>query len=506
MTLTHAPGTHVPGTHAPGTHALGIDLGTGSTKAVLIDDHGAQVSVASAPIPLSEPRPQWVESDPEAWWLSVQTAVRDALAPANARVGSVGLSGQMHGVVLARSDSAALRPAVISLDRRAQEDLEAYRAMSPDLFATLGNPLVPGMAGPILHWLAKNEPELLDAADWALQPKDWLRLRLVGRAGSEPSDASGTLLFDLSQSTWAVPVVGALGLSPELLAPLGSSGAVAGELCGPAAAALGLPAGIPVVYGCADTAAAMVGTGLSRVGPLQLTVGSAAQVVTLREQPRPDPQLRYHVFAAADPQRWYALAAIQVAGVALSWVLEALGATWEEAYGALEASPRGANGVSFVPHLAGARSPSMNTSARASFSNLELRHHRADMLRAVFEGVAFSIADAAVTLPEFAGASSLYLAGGGSLHPAWRQLLCDVLGKRLLVVEDPNASALGAALLGGWAAGTVEKTRGAIPLAGEVEPDPSAHGELHQGFERWQDAGNSGTDRPLANGRPLQAD
>ncbi|MGC8627391.1 MAG: xylulokinase [Acidimicrobiales bacterium] len=466
--------------------ALGIDLGTGSTKALLLDATGTQIGAASSPVVLSRPQPGWAESDPEQWWQSVKAAVRQVLAGNEARVGAIGLSGQMHGVVLARSDSSPLRPALLSLDRRALGDLDAYRVLPPALLKGLCNPLVPGMAGPLLHWLAEHENANAQEADWALQPKDWLRLRMVGTAGSEPSDASGTLLYDLAKGTWSKPVVEALGLRASLLPPLGASYDVAGPLSSTAARELGLPSGIPVAFGSADTAAALVGTGLRTVGAVQLTVGSAAQLVTLRTAPQPDPELRYHIFASASGGLWYALAAVQVAGVALSWALEAFHATWQEAYQLLEASPVGAKGALFVPHLAGARSPSMNVLASGGFAGLELSHNRADMLRAVFEGVAFSIADAASSLPELAAASSVYLAGGGSLHPAWRQLLCDVLGKPLLIVDNPNASALGAALIGGHAAGITAKTKGDLRVVGEVQPDPRRQEPLAAAFERWK--------------------
>lgn len=478
------------GTQArPGPCLLGIDLGTGSTKAVLLDEEGRQLGAGSAPVGVSEPRSGWAESDPDDWWQSAVVAVREALAGVKVPVGAVGLSGQMHGVVLSRPDGGALRPAILSLDRRAQEDLEAYRALGTELLSVLGNPLVPGMAGPLLHWLGSHEPELLAQAAWALQPKDWLRLRLVGEAGSEPSDASGTLLFDLGANTWALSLVDALGLSPSLLAPLGEPGAVAGQLAGAAASDLGLPAGTPVAFGAADTAAALVGTGLSRPGAIQLTVGSAAQVVTLRERPEPDPGRRYHVFAAAYPDLWYALAAVQVAGVALSWALRTMRGTWDEAYQLLGASPVGARGALFVPHLAGARSPSMDSSASAGFFGLELAHDRADVFRAVFEGVAFSIAEAAESLPEFAEAPFMYLAGGGTLHGKWRQLLCDVLGKTLLVVDDPNASARGAAILGGHAVGVRVSAGEGARRSDQVQPDPVAHEHLAEVFSRWKEAG-----------------
>ena len=465
---------------------LGIDLGTGSTKAVVLDEEGAQLGAGSSPIALSEPRPGWSEADPEDWWRSVVCAVKEALGRAQVPIAAVGLCGQMHGVVLTGPGGECLRPAMLSLDQRAQQDLDAYRALPPEVLSTLGNPLVPGMAGPMLHWLAHHEPGALRRAAWALQPKDWLRLRLVGEAGSEPSDASGTLLFDLAANAWALPVVMALGLPPSLLAPLGEPARVAAPLAGSAAAQLGLAEGTPVAFGASDTAAGLVGTGLCGAGAVQLTVGSAAQVVTLRDAPRPDPRRRYHVFAAAEPGQWYALAAVQIAGVALSWVLRTFRGTWEEAYQLLGAAPAGARGALFVPHLAGARSPSMDSYARAGFFGLELAHDRADIFRAVFEGVAFSISEAARSLPEFGPAPFLYLAGGGTLQGAWRQLLCDVLGKPLLVVDDPNASARGAALLGGRAGAIPVSAPEGVRWAERVEPDPLAKERLATSFEHWK--------------------
>ena len=474
-----------------GSCLLGIDIGTASTKAVVLDQSGAQLGAASAPIRLSEPRPGWSESDPEDWWQSAVAAVKGALGAAQVPIGAIGLSGQMHGVVLSRSDGEALRPAMLSLDQRAQEDLAAYRALPHETLSALGNPLVPGMAGPLLHWLASHEPDVLRGAAWALQPKDWLRLRLLGEAGSEPTDASGTLLFDLAANTWALTVVTGLGLRPSLLAPLGEPGALAGPLSKGAAALLGLPAGTPVAFGASDTAASLVGTGLSDAGAVQVTVGSAAQVVTLRNAPHPDPERRYHVFAAANGGQWYALAAVQIAGVALSWVLKTFRSTWEEAYQLFGAAPAGARGALFVPHLTGARSPAMDSSARAGFFGLELAHDRADVFRSVFEGVAFSIAEAAQSLPEFGQVPFAYLAGGGTLHGAWRQLLCDVLGKTLLVVDDPNASARGAALLGARAAGIPVGPRDGVRWTKRVEPDPSANERLAATFERWKRAARS---------------
>lgn len=474
---------------------LGIDLGTGSAKALLLDAQGHELSVAAVAVPSSNPRPGWAESSPEDWWGAVKEAVGKVVGPDGQRVAAIGLSGQMHGVVLTTSGAEPVRPAILWLDRRAEASLEAYLALPPEAAASLGNPFVPGMAGPILHWLAQREPASLRSADFALQPKDWLRLRMVGRAGSEPSDASGTLLFDIFANTWQEEVARALGVPPRLLAPLGRSDEVAGPLTSEAASQLGLPGGLPVAFGSADTAASLVGSGLVEPGPVQLTVGSGAQVVTVRDQPRPDPALRYHVFASALRDRWYALAAVQAAGVAISWALEAFGATWDEAYELFDDNPGSTSGPIFLPHLAGARSPSMDFRARGVFAGLQLQHDRADLLRSVFEGVAFSVREAAEALPEFAASDAIYLAGGGSTRPQWRQLLADVLDKRLLVLGTANASAKGAAFLAARAIGALGDGPGQAwaeagrEAAGEVQPDAMSQRPLLAAYQRWLEAG-----------------
>ena len=285
----------------------------------------------------------------------------------------------------------------------------------------------------------------------------------MGHAGSEPSDASGTLLFDVSENHWAWPVVDGLGLPRHLLASLGASSEVAGALDRTIAHELGLPAGMPVAFGAADTAAALVGTGVSETGLVQLTVGSAAQVVAIRQRPEPRPgaslsRLRLRlakpvVRAGGHPSgRFGPLMGLERLRRHLGRGIPNVGGL----------PGRGQRDV-IHPPPGWARSPSMNSSARAAFVDLELRHNRADILRSVFEGVAFSILDAAESLPEFEETRYVLLAGGGSLSPGWRQLLCDALGKSLHIVESPDASARGAALLGGRAAGIWTRPRGSHP-------------------------------------------
>ncbi|MHB1739981.1 MAG: xylulokinase [Actinomycetes bacterium] len=466
---------------------LGIDIGTGSTKAVVLDAGGRQLSVAACAHPIEHPRRGWAETDPEEWWSSARRAVGEAVTAAGVEICSVGLCGQMHGAVLTRADGFALRPAVLWADQRAETQLAHYRRLPANVAGVLGNPLVAGMTGPILYWLAEHETPVYQQADWVMQAKDWLRLRLVGVAASEPSDASATLLYDLAGRRWAAGVINNLGLRPEILAPIGVSGELAGLLTAEAAQEFGLDAGLPVGLGAGDTAAALVGTRMVEPGLLQLTVGTGAQVAAIRRDPKPDGKRRYHVFASALPDQFYAMSAIQAAGLAFEWAWSALGCDWPTAYAAMARSAPGASGVSFIPHLAGARSPSMNPRATGAFIGLEMRHGRDDLIRSVFEGIAFSIREAAAALPEFEGSSDIRLAGGGSASRAWRQLLADVLNHPLVIVEAQNASSRGAALLGGMAGGIVHE----LPAA-EAEPAatavclPQTHiGAINDAYALW---------------------
>ena len=453
------------------TVLLGLDLGTRSAKALLLHPDGSVAGEGAAPYAVRSPRPAFAETDPEAWWTAARGAARAALCGRRGKVEAVGLAGQMHGVVLAGADGRPLRPAIIWADTRSVGALDAYRALDGDLRRRLGNPLAPGMAGPSLLWLRDHEADLYARAAWALQPKDWLRLRMTGRAASEPSDASGTLLYDLEADDWSGGVLDALGLRADLLAPLVGSDAVAGELDREAAAHLGLQPGTPVAAGAGDTPAAALGAGLLDPGPVQLNLGTGAQLVAPLDRPLADPELRTHLFRAAIRERWYAVAAMQNAGLALEWVLGLLGVRWDQAYELAFSARAGASGVTFLPYLAGERTPHLDPAARGAFSGLALTHGRADLVRAAFEGVAFAVRDGVEAL-ETAGrtVARLELGGGGTLDPRWRQLLADVLERPLRPVAAAT-SARGAALLAGVAGGAWASVREAPAESGRAEAE-----------------------------------
>lgn len=456
---------------------LGIDLGTSSVKALLLTREGVVVGEASAAYTVAAPHPGWAETDPAAWWAATAEAVRGLVERHQAVVEGIGLSGQMHGVVLTGADGAPLRPAVLWADGRARTELGAYDHLPTAVRRRLGNPPASGMMGPTLAWLRVHEQATYAAARWALQPKDWLRLHLTGVAAAEPSDASATLLYDVEADGWAADVAVALGLRDELLAPLVPSASVAGTLTAAASRQLGLREGIPVAAGAADAAAAALGSALTSPGPVQLTVGSGAQLVTLVDEARVDATGRTHLFRTAQARGYYAMAAMQNAGLALEWALRVLGVSWAEAYHEAFTVQAGAEGVSFLPYVTGERTPYFDPDAAGTWSGLKLAHGRRHLLRAAFEGVAFSLRLGLDVLRDLGhDPERLRLAGGGSLRAEWRQLLAEVLNKPLVAAQVPSASARGAALLAGLALGVFDDERSArsgLP-APRVVATPSA--------------------------------
>ena len=496
------------------TCALGLDLGTSSAKAVVTDTRGRVLSQASAGYAVTSARAGYAESEPAHWWRAVTACAREAVHAAGQAGGTqpaaIGLSGQMHGLVLTSAGGQALRPALLWADSRATGALRAYRHLGPAALARLANPLAPGMTGPLLMWVAENEPGSYADARWALQAKDWLRVRLTGEAHAEPSDASASLLYDVPGDCWDLEVVGALGLDASLLAPLlPSAGVPAGQLTAEAGAELGLPAGLPVAAGAGDTAAAALGSGVGP-GDVQLTIGTGAQVIRPLAAPVSRADAGVNLYRSATPDGWYQMGATVSAGLSLNWVREVMNASWAELYASAD-RPGQAHDPVFVPHLSGERTPYSDPALRGSWTALSLADDRASLLRCALEGTAFAIRDAldallgeplsseplsseplsSEPLSSEQGPARLRLAGGGTLAAGWRQLLADVLGLPLYAVDVPAASGRGAALLGAHAAGLLSFDDIQGPLAPPArlvaEPDPAmaaCHAERHARFRR----------------------
>lgn len=421
---------------------LGIDLGTGSVKAAVVDG-GDVVSRAARPYRVDSPRPGWAEGDPALWLAATRDAVADAAGGHSPS--AVGFSGQMHGLVVVDKDLEPLRPAILWADGRAAEQA---RALAEELglaqLSRLGSTAVPGFAATTLAWLLAHEPDVMARASHVLQPKDWLRAQLGGDIATDPSDASGTLLFDVVSGEWSAPVLEWVGVDSRLLPEVRGSQR-------PAGAVVVNGVEVPCATGAADTACALTGLGL-RVGGGFIAVGSGSQVVRVLDAPDVDGTLQTHTFATAGDvgSGWYRIGAVQSAGLTLTAALAWFGATVDEATAALRLGVRSDDPV-FVPYLSGERTPFMSPDLRGAWHGLSLATTRESMLRSVLEGVAQAVAlgvaavqDSGATLPEV-----VPLVGGGTHDPAFRQLLADASGVALGVTDAPDAAVVGAALLGG---------------------------------------------------------
>ena len=423
---------------------LGIDLGTGSVKAAVVAADGRMLGEASRPYEVAGPEPGWAESDPREWLAAVNEVVARVVAGSDRPIDAVGFSGQMHGVVVTDGDLVPLLPAILWADARASaEVVDLADSFSVQALASLGSPAVPGFAATTLKWLQRNRPEVMARARYALQPKDWLRSALGGDIATDPSDASGTLLYDVVSGGWSAEAIAWTGVDRSLLAEVRGSSDPAGAVsfdCGLTA---------PAVVGGADTACAMSGIGL-RVGSGFIAVGTGSQTVSVLDSPSIDPSLVTHTFATlgAIGAGWYRIGAVQNAGLSLTKALAWLGADIAEAVEALRAGIRPSDPI-FVPYLAGERTPFMDASLRGAWAELSLATDRPAMLRSILEGVAQAVA-LGVQAVEATGArlpATVPIVGGGTHDPAFRQLLASATGHVLGVTDAPNAAVVGAALL-----------------------------------------------------------
>lgn len=478
---------------APDALFLGLDLGTSSLKALLADAEGRVVALVSCPYALRRSHRGWAEQSPDDWWRAVRAAL-DGLRASGAaldRVAAIGLSGQMHGLVLVDAAGRPLGPCQTWADARcAAEAGEIADAIPSERLRTLaGSSANVSATAAKLLWTRRYQPEIFAAARTALLPKDELRLRLTGRLATDPSDASGTLLCDVARRAWSPEILAALALPRDLLPPIVESPTITGMLLAEVAEELGVPAGIPVVAGGGDAECAAVGLGLvggaADAGVALVTLGTAGQFFAVTARPVFDPTGRLQTLCHAVPDRWHVMHAILAGASALDWLAQALAGPGETPV-AVEAllaeaaeEPPGARGLIFLPHLHGVRLPDADPAAAGAFVGLRPGHGRGALARAVVEGVAFDLRnglDAARALG--IRIDRIRLAGGAFRHPLWPRVLAGVFGLPAELGATEDASALGAALLAAAGSDAVQSLAHAAALlpapALTVEPDPAA--------------------------------
>lgn len=445
------------------TALMGIDLGTGSVKVIVVDESGQTIGNGAAEHPLHHSRQGWSEQHPDDWWRATVAAVSQATAAAGQpRIDAIGLSGQMHGAVLLDEHRIPLRPAIIWADTRSgAEVVEITQNVGAErLIEIAGSPVAAGFQAASVAWIQRHEPELWRRVRTILLPKDWLRLQLTGELTTEPSDASSTLLFNVVEWDWSDEILTKLNIDRALLPEVSGSGDVSGRLATDPALELGLEAGIPVAGGGADAPLAALAAGVVRPDQMALTISSGSQVIVPLKRFVPDVRGRIHTWGNCLPNSsvgaaWYHMGATMVSGSALRWLRYSIFCMDEaNAYAVMTAAAAeasvGAGGLLFLPYLSGERTPHMNPNARGMFLGLTAEHGRGHLVRAVMEGATFALFDAFDVLRSLGSTpTSVVLCGGGAQSPLWRQIVADVFGlavKPLLTVEQ---SALGAALLAG---------------------------------------------------------
>jgi len=441
---------------------LGIDVATTGAKALLIDETGAVVASATADYSLSTPRPLWSEQSPADWWVGVVTCVRRALSQGDvdpAAVRAVGLTGQMHGLVLLDEAGRVLRPAILWNDQRTSRQCDEIRQRlgKRRLLELTGNDALTGFTAPKILWVREHEPEIYAQARHILLPKDYVRFRLTDAYATDRAGAAGTLLLDVRTRDWSAEVLQALEIPAAWLPPTHEGPEITGHISAEAAQATGLKAGTPVVGGGGDQAAQAVGVGAVRPGVVALTLGTSGVVFAPTDEPVVEPQGRLHAFCHAVPDRWHLMGVMLSAGGSLRWYRDTLapGVAFDDLLAPATDVPPGSEGLLFLPYLTGERTPHPDPLARGAFVGLTVRHTQAHLTRAVLEGVAFGLRDG-VELLRAAGAGPLAqvrISGGGARSPQWRQIIADVLQTELVTVKTVEGAAYGAALLAGVGAG-----------------------------------------------------
>jgi xylulokinase len=445
---------------------VGLDVGTTGVKAIAISQDGRVLASTSEEYPLSTPHPGWAEQDPEDWWRAAQACL------ARLPQGPVGLSGQMHGLVVLDADDRVLRPAILWNDQRtAAECAEIEERVGLDrLIELTGNRALTGFTAPKLLWLRRHEPETYTRIRHVLLPKDYVRLRLTGEHAIDAADASGTLLFDVAGRRWSEEVCAALDIPLEWLPPAHESTEIAGA---------------------GDQAAAALGVGIVAPGPVSVVLGTSGVVFAALPAYAHDARARLHVFCHAVPDTWHAMGVMLSAAGSFAWLRQVVGAE----YGALDAEAArwepGAEGLLFAPYLAGERTPHPDADARGAFTGLSLRHDRGALARATLEGVAYGLRDSLELLRGLGAQPEVgRVSGGGARSDLWLRIVASVLGLPLERTESEEGSAFGAALLAGVRAGVFADAADAVArcvrVRERIEPDPDWSAAYERGYQRFR--------------------
>lgn len=478
------------------SHLIGIDVGTSSTKAVLINETGDVIATAAPEYEFRTPKPLWAESDPADWWTATLKAIPAVLEEAGiggTDVAGIGLTGQMHGLVMLDAAGAVIRPCIMWNDQRTAAECRELttRIGAETVLEVTGNPLLTGFTAPKIAWVAKHEPEAFSRCAKILLPKDYIRYRLSGEFFTDVADASGMSLLDVGKRTWSDTMLEGVGADRSWLAEVTESPVASTRLSAEAARLTGLVEGTPIAAGGGDQAAQAVGCGIVEEGVISATFGTSGVVFAHSAKYRVEPEGRLHAFCSAVPGEWHLMGVMLSAAGSFQWFRNALGSMelYAEKHFGIESydlltrsaaqAPAGCEGLLFLPYLSGERTPHPDPDARGVFFGLTLRHGKPAMARAVLEGVTYGMRDSLELMRNLGIESNRVVAsGGGSNSAFWRQMMADMFETPITLVNATEGAAYGAALLGGVGAGLFPDVgaacRTCIRTTEEVEPGPEA--------------------------------
>ncbi|KAF0095472.1 MAG: xylulokinase [Puniceicoccaceae bacterium 5H] len=475
-------------------YLLGLDVGTSSTKAVLIDTDGNVIDTCAPTYPFQTPRPLWAETDPHLWWDAAIKAIRQMVEKVGAdQIVGIGLTGQMHGLVLLDAQGEVLRPCIMWNDQRTARQCEQItrKVGASQVLEITGNPILPGFTAPKIQWVAEHEPEVFSRIAKILLPKDYLRYKLTGEYFGEVSDASGTSLLNVAQRKWSDSMIEALGIQRSQLPELTESPVASTRVSAAAAKLTGLREGTPVIAGGGDQAAGAIGCGIIREGVFSATLGTSGVVFAHSDKYRVEPEGRLHAFCHAVPGAWHLMGVMLAAAGSYQWWHDMLGQEDFEALNQGAAKvPAGAEGLFYLPYLTGERCPHPDPNVRGAFIGLSLRHGKGHMTRAVLEGATYGMRDMLLLMRKLGLSSDRIIAsGGGAKSPLWLQILADQYETPVVTVNAKEGAAYGAALLASVGAEVYPDVAAAVNTAlretGRVDPgsDAETYSRLHPMYQ-----------------------
>src|SRR5271167_2211201 len=478
---------------------LGIDVGTGGTRAVLIDRAGKVLaSFASEHAAIRSEHIGWAEQDPEDWWRAAREAIAGAMAAGEVTgsdIEAVGLTGQMHGCVMLDADGAVLRPALIWCDQRTQPQCDwlTEKIGFERLIELTCNPALPNFTLTKLLWVRDHEPEIFAKIAHVLCPKDYVRYRLTGEFAMDMQEASGTLLLDVTHRRWSEEVAAAAGIPMSWLPRLFEGPEICARISEQGATATGLGVGTPVAAGAGDQGAGAVGMGILEPGSVSATIGTSGVVFAATASPIKDPKGRLHTFCHAVPGRWHVMGVTQSAGLSFRWLKETFfsGQDYDKLTAGAAAVAPGSDGLEWAPYLLGERTPHLDPEVRAAFAGISTTHTAAHFVRAVLEGVAYSLEDTFTLFAELGiPVSAIRLGGGGARGPLWRKIQAGIYGQAVEVLTAEEGGAFGCALMAGVGANhwkNLDEACGqAIEVAERITANPADVAAYKAGYAKWR--------------------